>query len=157
MNDLHPEMRVIAEAELDILEDVLHGRRSRADFCGEYISMSELIRRRQHLRDILDKTSKRRPMGQSATDSSDSHLPKENIMHIEFEDKIISTKLTFRMVKPGQMFLDDCGGLFQKSISTYDEAWCLANCEGYPQGYSELYFDQEEITFIYPDIRKIQM
>ena len=115
----------------------------------------KLLKERIHFMQILDGVSPRIPIGQPASDDKNLHLKKENILRIEFE-KEESFKLVFGMVKPGQMFLNCNGYLYQKKgQEDYMEdfnAWKIANQFGSPIGGGENFFEDEEIEKIYPKI-----
>lgn len=139
------------------LGEVEYAIKSRHYRMMDFDQLYRLIDEEAELRRLLRQNSvPRRSMGQPCN-SGHSHLAKEGIMHIEFEADI-TPKLTFNMVRPGQMFVEKFGDLYQKSWDEDDEennAWRISNSDGEPRGGVYDFSQDEEIKRILPPIRRI--
>jgi len=156
MNSQAIEMAERAERYLDDVEELL---RLRDHFGGmSIIEKHQLESRISTLTKELRKIRDRRPIGTPCSNSpNNSHLPKDGIMHIEFETEV-SGKLTFGMVRGGQLFVSVFGDLYQKSWDEADDennAWRISNSDGEPRGGISDFDPEEEIKRILPPIRRI--
>lgn len=153
VSDLVHDLREEAAIRLDQVEESLN-RMSEMNFArSEYFGREDLLKERLQLKLLLGELQERRPLGNPVEPHDHSHLTLTGVVKIEFETE--EDDLIFKMVRKGQMFIDNAGNLLQRSFDDSNDSWKICNSAGEARGELYHFDDNDRIKKILPSIRRI--